>query len=106
MEYISWSNAMVSLLVFLIAADLTVVQSRWQTEWMPNFVSREPAAQSPSAQVFEGLTSEDDGFKLLLVEDDKAFVGAKNRVYYMSLQDTRNISTLVWEEDEVSRQTC
>ncbi|XP_055874241.1 semaphorin-1A-like isoform X3 [Biomphalaria glabrata] len=88
---------------FLIVAELTAVTS-WQQEWQPNYVSRTPESVTPPP--FMGQDDSTENMKLLMVESDTAFVGGRNRLYYLSLKNLSKISTLEWQADDYSKMTC
>ncbi|GFS02934.1 semaphorin, partial [Elysia marginata] len=52
------------------------------------------------------LSSGEDYFKLLLSEEDRVFIGAKNRVYNIRLHDLQTASILEWNANDVAVNKC
>ncbi|XP_059159975.1 semaphorin-1A-like [Physella acuta] len=94
----------ISLVLVLLVADLYSVMSSWQEEWNPNSVIAN--LDINSVDEFLGEKGKDNNFKILLVEGDAAFVGARNHLYYISLSNFTVISDLTWESESVAANTC
>ncbi|KAH9492959.1 Semaphorin-1A, partial [Bulinus truncatus] len=61
---------------------------------------------SGSYQHFVGQNDTISSFKLLLVEGDTAYVGARNRLHYLSLKDLTQIATIEWPPEEPATSNC
>ncbi|RUS74078.1 hypothetical protein EGW08_018156 [Elysia chlorotica] len=98
-------NGITMLFAVMVATHLTCLVSGWSQEWSPNYVSTDPEMKFTLEKVTSSFPGA-DYFQLLLAEEDRIFIGAKNRVYNIRVNDLKLASILEWNANEVSIDKC